>query len=218
LECQRRQKAKTDWVKGKGENTGFWPAVPIISVIAVTHTTIAYAAMPNEPIAEPVANAWSEPVNGLSGRLRVEFEDLKPGLRHAVYLELRNHSLAPIAVINQPQIHAQLHDSFGKPVSTTSFPMSGPLPNPQWAVIPRDAYIGFRVDMQTVGVPTREHGMALFAVGGKCWGLRAGKYLLQTMLVFKKEGDGPQNQWLGELNLPTVQFTITMRMLRPTKE
>jgi hypothetical protein len=200
------------------KNTGFWLSILIIFVIAGTHTTIAYAAMPKEPIPEPVANAWSEPVNGLSGRLRVEFEDLKPGLRHAVWVELRNHSLDPVAVTNQPEVHAELLDASGKPVSTSDFSVSGPIPQPQWAVIPRDAYIGFRVDMQTVGVPTREHGMALFAVGGKCWGLRAGKYLLQTMLVFKKEGDGPQNQWLGELNLPTVQFTITMRMLRPTKE
>ena len=31
--------------------------------------------MSKEPTPPPVANAWSEPTNGLSGRLRVEFED-----------------------------------------------------------------------------------------------------------------------------------------------
>jgi hypothetical protein len=169
-------------------------------------------AMSKEPISKPVANAWSEPVNGLSGQLRVEFEDLKPGLRYAVYLELRNHSLNPVAVINQPQIHAELLDAVGKPV-ITSGSAGGAMPSRQWAVIPRDAYIGFRIDMQTVGVPTREHGMALMAVGGKTWGLRAGKYVLEIAMVFKYEKDGPKNQWVGELELPPVEVVVTRQML-----
>lgn len=172
--------------------------------------------MSKEPMPKPIANVWSESVNGLSGRLRVEFEDLKPGLRHAVYLELRNHSLNPIAVTNQPQIHAELFDSAGKSVGTSGFAMSGPIPNPQWAVIPQDAYLGFRIDMQTVGVPTREHGMVLIAVGGKSWELRAGKYVLKIALVFKREEDGPQNQWVGELELPPVEVVVTTEMLAVT--
>lgn len=168
--------------------------------------------MQKEPIIQPIANVWSEPVNGLFGRLRVEFEDLKPGLRHAVYLELRNYSLKPVAVTNQPQIHAELFDSSGKPV-ITSGSAGGPMPIPQWAVIPRDAYIGFRIDMQTVGVPIREHGKALIAIGGKTWELRAGKYLLEIMPVFKKEEDGPENQWVGEIELPPVEVVVTTEML-----
>jgi hypothetical protein len=169
--------------------------------------------MPKEPIPNPVANAWSQPTNGLSGRLRLEFEDLKPGLRYAVYLELRNHSLNPVAVTNQPETHVELFDSAGKPVSTSGMRISGPIPRPQWAVIPRDAYVGFRIDMQTVGVPTREHGMALIAVGGKSWGLRAGEYVLKTTLVFKKEEDAPPNQWVGELELPPVEVVVTTEMV-----
>jgi hypothetical protein len=185
----------------------------VIFAIVGTHTTINFATMSKEPIPNPVANAWSEVTKGLSGRLRVEFEDLKPGLRHAVYLELRNHSLNPVAVTNQPQIHAEIFDSAGRPVNTSDFPMSGPIPNPQWAVIPRDAYLGFRIDMQTVGVPTREHGIALIAIGDKTWGLRSGKYMLQIALVFKNEKNGVQNQWVGELKLPRVEVVITTEML-----
>jgi len=171
--------------------------------------------MPKEPISKPVATAWSEPTNGLSGRLLVEFEDLKPGLRHAISLELRNDYFNPIAVINQPRIHAELYDSSGKPVSTSGIWMSGPIPSPQWAVIPRDAYLGFRIDMQTVGVPTREHGMALIAVGGKTWEVRAGTYVLEIALVFERKEDGPPSQWVGELVLPPVEIVVTTQMLAP---
>ena len=178
-----------------------------------THTAMKIAGMSKERIPNPVANVWSEPINGLSGRLRVEFEDLKPGLRHAVYLELRNHSFDPVAVTNQPLIHAELLNSLGKPITTSGFAMSGPIPSPQWAVIPRDACIGFRIDMLTVGVPTREQGMALIAVGGKSWGLRVGEYVLKTAAVFKGEQDAPGNQWVGELDLPPVEVVVTRQML-----
>lgn len=169
--------------------------------------------MSKDPVPKAIANVWSEPVNGLAGRLLVEFEDLKPGLRHGVYLELKNHSFDPIAVPNQPLIHSELFDTSGKPISTKGYPASGPIPIPQWAIVPRDAYIGFRVDMQIVGVPTREQGMVLLAIGGKNWEVRAGAYELKTALVFKKEDEGPQNQWVGELELPPVEVVVTTQML-----
>jgi hypothetical protein len=166
--------------------------------------------MPKERIPKLSPNVWSDPANGLSGRLRVEFEDLKPGLRHAVYLELSNRSLNPVAMTNQPEAHAELFDAAGKPVNTSGMWMTGPVPSPQWAVIPRDAYIGFRIDMQTVGVPTREHEAALLAVGDKSWELRAGEYALKIALVSKKEDDAPKNQWVGELELPPVEIIVTI--------
>jgi hypothetical protein len=162
---------------------------------------------------KPKGLAWADPIKRLSGRLRIEFEDLKPGLRHAVYLELKNYSFDPIAVINNPQIRTELFDSAGRSISASGLSTSGPILNPQWAVIPRDAYIGFRIDMQTVGVPTKKQGMALIAVGGKSWELKAGEYVLKATVSLKKEEDGPHNQWIGELELPPSQFVVTTRML-----
>src|SRR5262245_53669337 len=92
--------------------------------------------------------AWSASIQGLSGRLHVEFEDLEPGLRHAASLELRNQSTSPVAVIDQPRLRAKLFDSGGDPVIQMATSASGPIPSPQWAVIPRDASIRFRVDAQ----------------------------------------------------------------------
>jgi len=160
-----------------------------------------------------LAGGWSKAINGLSGHLLVEFEDLDPGLRHAVYIELRNGSLNPFAVTNQPQIQSALFDSAGKPVRTSGLWVSGPLPSPQWAQIPRDAYIGFRIDMQTVGMPTREYGAALMAVGSMSWMLPAGEYVLKATVVFTAEKDGPENQWVGELELPPCTFSVTQEML-----
>lgn len=169
--------------------------------------------MPKEPTPQPETNLWSDPINGLSGRLRVEFEDLQPGLRHAIYLELRNHLFTPVAVTNQPQTHAELFDSAGNPVDLAGFPVSGPAPDAQWAVIPRDAYMGLRVDMQTVGVPTREHGMALLAIGGKSWALKASQYVLNVRLEYNNQQDGPDNQWVGNLTLPPVEVVVTPEMV-----
>lgn len=169
--------------------------------------------MQKDSAPQPVLGAWSEPNHGLSGRLRVEFEDLKPGLRHAVYLELKNLSFDPVAVTNQPQVHAELFDSSGKPIATSDLSISGPIPQAQWAVLPRDAYLGFRIDLQTGGVPTREHGLALMGVGGKGWLLRAGTCRLQVALEFKAESNAPKHHWSGQLQLPPVEVVITPSML-----
>ncbi len=152
---------------------------------------------------------WSQTVNSLSGRLLVRFEDLKPGLRHSIYLELRNHALAPIVVSNLPEFHAQLFDSSRMPVSESGFSSNGPSPILQWAAIPRDAYVGLRVDLQTIGVPTREHKRVLLAFGNTPWELSVGQYVLEATAVFNREDGGPPNQWTGELKLPPVEVVVT---------
>jgi hypothetical protein len=156
-----------------------------------------------------IFGAWSQSVDQLSGRLCVEFEDLKPGLRHAVYLELRNDGLAPSVVSNLPEVRAELYDSSGQAVGTSAAVDDGPTPILQWAVIPRDSYLGLRVDRQSAGVPTKEHKRILIALGDKTWELSAGKYLLEAIAVFKREESGPDNQWVGELKLPSVDVVVT---------
>ena len=170
-----------------------------------------------KPVPKPIADSWSRPVKGLSGRLRIEMEDLKPGLRHAVVLELKNSSTRPVAVLNQPTIRVELYNTAGKPVSTSGFPMSGGIPNPQWGVLPRDAYLGFRIDMTTVGVPTRRHGKVLLALGGKQWGLKPGKYFLSATLVAEEDKDAPDGQWIGELKLPTIEVVVTDQQVSADK-
>jgi len=161
-----------------------------------------------------VTPEWSETVSGLAGRLLVAFEDLQPGLRHAIFLELKNHSPDAVAVTHPPELRADLRDaSSGVPIRAPDLLVSGPISMPQWAVIPPDAYAGIRVDNRTLGVPTREHGVALLALGAKAWHVSAGHYVLRATLICSGRPDGPENQWVGELELAPVEVVVTAEMV-----
>ena len=54
--------------------------------------------------------------------------------------------------------------------------------------------------------------MVLLAVG-QTWGVKAGDYRLTVKLVFKFHEGGPENQWVGELEMPPVAITVTPQML-----
>ena len=155
----------------------------------------------------------SPPTGARSHRLHVELEDLDVAMRHVVYLELRNDYLGPIAVIDQPRVEAGLTDEAGKVVEPFEQPMSGPIPNPQWAVIPRGAALRLRIDMQTVGVPEKKSGKALLAAGGHSWPLAAGRYVLRLRVQSQPQADAPQDQWVGELTLPPVAVIVTPQIL-----
>jgi hypothetical protein len=75
-------------------------------------------------------------------------------------------------------------------------------------VVPLEAYLGFRVDMRTVGMPTRESGTALLALGGVAWRLGEGQYELRATASFPHAEDGPADQWVGELALPAVTVVV----------
>lgn len=154
------------------------------------------------------AGAWSKSVNGLAARLLAEIEEVQPGLRCAITLSLRNESPEPIAVTNQPQVQAGLHDASGSPVRSATLAMSGPLLPAQWAVIPGDACLAFRVDLRTAGVPVREQGLLLVALGDKGWTVSAGSYLLGATIAYEKRSDALPNQWAGTLELPQVPIEV----------
>jgi hypothetical protein len=154
------------------------------------------------------AGAWSSPAHGLAARLLTELEDLQPGLRCAITLELKNVAFEPIAVTNQPKIHAVLRDATGSLVTSAGLLASGPDFPQQWGVIPRDACLSFRVDARNIGVTTREQKMALVATGGRGWSVRAGNYLLAATLEFEKDDSGPANQWVGTLVLPEAPIEV----------
>jgi hypothetical protein len=158
-------------------------------------------------------DSWSEPVQGLSGRLRIASEDLAFALRHAVHVELRNRATLPIAVSDRPRIEAAVQDGNGRPLPASPMAIDAPVVEPQWGVIPRDACLSYRIDMQLASVPTREIGVASLAIGGNLWELPEGVYVLHATLHFGPAPDAPAGQWCGELKLPAVRFEVTAAML-----
>lgn len=185
----------------------------LATALAIVRTDTTSATMATKANPETVISEWSAPERGLSGRLHVELEDLDVASRRAVYLELRNDSLEAIAVIDQPRIEARLTDEAGKTIEPSEFPVSGLIPNPQWAVIPRGAVLRLRIDMQTVGVPEKKSGKALVAVGGRSWALAAGNNVLRLRVLLERKAGAPVDQWVGELTLPPVPVMITPQML-----
>jgi hypothetical protein len=171
--------------------------------------------MGEQPAATPQPDAWSITINGVSARLQVEVDDLQPGLRHAVYLQLRNGSHNPAAFTNQPLVHATLADRQGQQVTPATLPTSGPAPVLQWAVVPANAYVALRIDLQNVGVPTRARGTILLSAGDHAWELVAGVYVLRVTAAFSRHADGPPNQWVGSVTPPPIDIVITREMLGP---
>jgi hypothetical protein len=168
-----------------------------------------------EQLAEtPQPDAWSTTIDGVSARLQVEV-DLQPGLRHAVYLQLRNGSHNPVAFTNQPVVHAILVDRQGQQVTLATLPTSGPAPVLQWAVVPANAYIALRIDLLNVGVPTRARGTILLSAGDHAWELVAGLYVLRVTAAFSPHADGPSHQWAGSLAPPPIDIVVTREMLGP---
>jgi len=169
--------------------------------------------MAKEDIEKRESGDWSLPINNLSGRIRIAWESLNPGLRYAVYLELKNHAVDLVALTNQPQIDAALFDEANNPIDTAASIGNAPKPIQQWAMVPHESYIGFRIDQQGAAYPSKEHGEVLLATGGKNWRLKSGQYVLKLTATFQEEKNGPLNQWAGELNLPPIKIIITTQML-----
>lgn len=140
--------------------------------------------------------------------MTVELEDIGAGLRYAVHVELANLLPTPIAICTGPELHARLVDARGHDLAGSALPSDGPVFDPQWAVIPRDAYLGLRVDAQSVGVPGRQSHTVLLAVGDRNWALAAGAYVLAVTANARRRAGAPCEQWTGELRMPPLDLRI----------
>jgi hypothetical protein len=169
--------------------------------------------MGEQPAETPRQNAWSTAINGVSARLQAEVDDLQPGLRHAVYLQLRNGSHAPVAFTNQPAVHATLVDLQKQLIAPSTLPTSGPAGVLQWAIVPANAYVALRIDLLNIGVPTPARGTILLSAGVHAWELAAGRYVLSVTAKFSPQADGPSPQWAGILAPPSIDIVVTREML-----
>lgn len=158
---------------------------------------------------------WSGPEGALAWRLAIELEEIDGGLRHAVFVEAKNLALDPVALIDQPSVSATVRDAAGRELPSAVLPASGPHHAAQWAVIPRDGYVGIRIDARLVGLPARAQGQALLALGDRSWVLGAGSYVLTLQVSFPADAKGPANQWSGRMVFPPLAFSVTPNRPEP---
>ena len=159
---------------------------------------------------------WSEPMNGLRGRLLIE---PRPKVNNStiigVALELLNVSDHPIMILNNPElINVELFNGAGKPFeSRRDLPFDGLVPFPEWKLIQPGQSIKFAVESQSAGVPQGVIFIDLYAPGDidRVWtpdpAVQGSEYFLRaTFRQGKNLKDSPPASWNGTLDLPFVKI------------
>ena len=163
-----------------------------------------------EVIREDRLERWSSPANGLLGRLVSKDKPNKYNETTLldIVLELKNVSTKPIAIKNnRDAVSFKLHDLRGYAIPQSGYDRSGPVPYPQWAVIPRDSYWGFSLYDWTVGIPGG--GGIFIALPNHVWLLKEGEFILDATFTIKDTGeDSPENAWSGKLVLPLLRISV----------
>jgi hypothetical protein len=163
--------------------------------------------LPIQPLFKQASERWSKVENGLQARLILE---LKPPMGRTdildVVLQLKNVSTRPLAVRNDPEaVSVRLYDLRGYAVPQAGHSRSGPVPYPQWAIVPRDSSLRFSLYDCGVGIPA--NAGTLLALPRGLWLLKKGQYVLEAVFAVRKlPPDAPDNAWSGELTLPHVKF------------
>ncbi|MFM9962445.1 MAG: hypothetical protein ACKV2Q_14630 [Planctomycetaceae bacterium] len=173
-------------------------------------------AVANSPLPKPkgspsagtYAGDWSEPVNGLSARLLVTLQEGTQSSLWAgpIILEVKNADSKPIAFVSQPSFSRFHFFAFPPSPKFAVWDPNGNAPEslhkgnhlsgePQWAVIPGNAYLGLRVDTP---IPADD---------GLCLGSLIVPGTFSVTLVAKHR-EGPENQWIGEIKLPPVDLSV----------
>jgi hypothetical protein len=148
--------------------------------------------------------AWSEPVEGLRGRLLVyQGRVLGDGKTREtlVYVELGNVAASGERNVyfDPDGLKCELLDAAGKAVSRTPTGGSGGRPGKTWIKLPHDSSQRLRVNPYGFGRPDAD-GL-LLPLGTDAWLIKAGdraEYVLTgTFTVRPPEGHGKSDVWTG---------------------
>ncbi len=166
--------------------------------------------MPRKVITQEDSERWSDVINGLQGRLIAKKKPKKYNKTSVldIILELKSVSTKPIAIQNNRNaVSFKLYDLRGYAVPQAGSDRSGPVPYPQWAIIPRDSYFGFSLYAYTAGIPG---GGGLFiALPKDTWLLKEGEFILHATFTIKDIGeDRPDNAWSGDIVLPPLRISV----------
>jgi hypothetical protein len=168
--------------------------------------------------SEPVAiGDWSEPVNGLRGRLLIARGKLSAnGKTHesVVYLDLHHFADAignPLNIYFDPKVSNQLFDPSGQKVPWVRGPALGRDPTnkilaqPVWIRLPYDCTMRVRLSPANFG---RSDGLYIPFLDNE-WLISAseeGEFALAATFTSKAPADDSRDAWQGTLALPKMKL------------
>lgn len=189
---------------GCGDRASSVPVEPPIQPMAAG---IEFATDSPQPASKEdqspstTAGGWSKPANGLSARLLVVYEEITSGKHptyfhyHSFILEVKNVGTEAVSLISQPSFtDLAIRDAEGKELHGRGYDGNHVTGASEWAVIPTGAYLGLRVDTT---IPVN--------VGLYFESFATEDHSLHATLIAEKE-EGPQNQWIGRIELPPVHL------------
>lgn len=166
--------------------------------------------------AEPsvlATGAWSEPVDGLRGRVIVALgKDLRGGGRESlVYVELEHaqgvHRNALAVLFDPAAVRWAMVDAGGKAVPAAPAFGSGGRPGKTWLTLPYDSSARMRAN----AYGHARVGGVFVLTDSTAWHLTAaGRYDLTATLTVAPPADRP-DAWKGELRLPPARITVPDR-------
>jgi hypothetical protein len=175
---------------------------------------LGFAGLASDPIS---FGAWSEPTNGLRGRLLfAEGIQLKEGARLGlVYLELQNvspgESLYVYYAVMKSPLKCELRDSDGKAVKNSLGAGGEGIPRACWLTLPLDSTLRFLTG-SSGSAPDYPCLFVVSAwVGGK-WAIPATAtndyYLSGTFSSMSPTNETRSQVWEGTLKLPPVRISV----------
>jgi hypothetical protein len=175
------------------------------------------------PVAEPtVVGEWSEPTNGLRGRLAFGEGAIQYGVRMGlVFLQLQNvppgDTIFVYYNVKTSPLKCKLRDSAGKSVNSFPGPGSDWMPDPCWLALPTYSTLSFITGSKSY----RPNHPCLFIVTSfveSAWALPisgTNDYYLSGMFTatFPSDAAPPTADkrprvWAGTLKLPPVKISV----------
>lgn len=186
------------------------PKITLCLAFVLSVVSRTYSVSPPEPMA---VGKWSEPVDGLRGRLLFAEDPKFNGTRMGiVYLELQNvfDVLNPMEIYYDPghALPSSLLDSSNQPVAQSGMPANIMSPLPFWIMLPNDSTLRFRVSVTGYGIP-KDGGLSIGLMSGN-WIIpaksRKEHFLSASFSVTPPSDKDHTHAWHGVLKLPKVKI------------
>jgi len=184
------------------------------TLAVIVTLALAQMSLPADEKTPVAIGDWSEPVDGLRGRLLVfqgPVRDEGTSRETLVYVELQNVAASGERdVYFEPSgLKCELRDVAGKgpPRPKMGSSGSGGRPGKKWVRLPHDSSLRLRVSPYGYGSPDEK--AFVITIGFDTWQIKAtdaAEYSLAgTFKVNPPEVKGREKSWAGELKLPAAK-------------